>query len=235
MQSIIQIQNLSKSFDGKQVLHDVSFEIPERGIFGVIGLNGTGKTTTIKCLLNLISQHGGTTLLDGKPTSNTTVRRSIAYIPERFSPNPNITGYEYIKAYSNIYKTPVVKEKVDELAKDVGLDLKFLELKTKECSKGTVQKFGIVACLYVNARVVIMDEPTSGLDILARRQLKNALIKQAESKAIVFSSHILSDIEELAQAITVISKGEVIYNGTPASFKERYEAPSVEVAFLKAI
>ena len=235
MSSIIQIQNLSKSFDGKKVLDDISIDIPSKGIFGVIGLNGTGKTTTIKCILNLIPEYEGQILFNGKSTSKPENRKHIAYIPEKFSPNQNITAYEYIKFYSDTYKTPFQKDKIDALAQDISLDTSMMSLKIKQCSKGTVQKIGILACLYVNADVIILDEPTSGLDILARKQLKETLIKHAQNKAIVFSSHILSDIQELAQNIAVISKGKAIFIGTPNNFITQYNAISIEEAFLKVI
>jgi len=232
MSNIIEIQNLSKSFDGKTILNNINLGIPQNGLFGIVGLNGAGKTTTIKCLLNLIPEYEGTILIDGKTTKEAKNRSGIAYMPERFSPNTNITGYEYIKTYSRIYNTPFKKEKVDDIAQDISLDLPFLNLRTKECSKGTIQKIGILACIYVNVKVVILDEPTSGLDILARRNLKKALVKHSKEKTIIFSSHILSDVEELAQNIAVIAHGDLIFSGTPHDFIKQNNAQNIEEAFV---
>jgi len=216
MSNIIEIQGLSKSFHGKTVLNNINLVIPQNGLFGIVGLNGAGKTTTIKCLLNLMPEYEGAILIDGKTTKEAKNRSGIAYMPERFSPNANITGYEYIKTYAKIYNSPFEKE----------------NLKTKECSKGTIQKIGILACIYVNVRVVILDEPTSGLDILARKNLKKALVKHSKEKTIIFSSHILSDIEELAQSIAVIAHGDLIFKGTPFDFIKQNNAQSIEEAFI---
>jgi ABC-2 type transport system ATP-binding protein len=232
MSNIIEIQGLSKIFGGKTILNGINLEIPQNGLFGIVGLNGAGKTTTIKCLLNLIPEYEGTILIDSKPTKEAKNRSIIAYMPERFSPNANITGYEYIKTYSRIYNTPFKKEKVDDIAQDISLDLPFLNLRTKECSKGTIQKIGILACIYVNVKVVILDEPTSGLDIIARRNLKKALVKHSKEKTIIFSSHILSDVEELAQNIAVIAHGDLIFSGTPHDFIKQNNAQNIEEAFV---
>jgi ABC-2 type transport system ATP-binding protein len=234
MSNIIEIQGLTKTFKGKSVLNNINLSIPNYGLFGIVGLNGAGKTTTIKCLLNLIPEYEGTILIDGKNTKEAKNRSSIAYMPERFSPNANITGYEYIKTYAKIYNTPFSKEKVNDIAQDISLDLPFLNLKTKECSKGTIQKIGILACVYVNAKVIILDEPTSGLDILARRNLKKALLKHSKEKTIIFSSHILSDIEELAQNIAVIAHGDIIFSGTPFDFIKQNNAQNIEEAFISS-
>ena len=232
MSNIIEIQSLTKVFDNKTILNKINLNIPQNGLFGIVGLNGAGKTTTIKCLLNLIPEYEGTILIDGKCAKEAKNRNIIAYMPECFSPNINITGYEYIKTYANIYNTPFDKQKVNSIADSISLDLSFLNLKTKECSKGTVQKIGILACLYVNAKVIILDEPTSGLDILARRNLKHALVQYSENKTIIFSSHILSDVEELAQNIAVIINGNNTFTGTPSDFIKQCNTTNIEEAFI---
>lgn len=232
---IIRIQNLSKKFEKKLILDDINLEIPSQGLFGIIGLNGAGKTTMIKCLLNLIPEYHGTILIGEKSSKITSSRKIISYMPERFSPNQNITGYEYIKTYSNLYKTLFELEKIHEIAKDISLDTSFLSLKIKECSKGTIQKIGILACLYVNVEVIVLDEPTSGLDIIARRSLKNAFIKHAQNKAIVFSSHILSDVEELSSQIAVVANNKIAFTGKPKQFLEEQSSNSIEEAFIKIV
>jgi ABC-type multidrug transport system ATPase subunit len=234
MSHIISIQNLSKVFNKKQVLKNISLTMPHNGIFGVIGLNGTGKTTLIKCLLNLIPDYTGSITINNNENRHSDTRKIIAYVPERFSPNINVTGYEYITTYANIYKTPIDIEKIHDLATSISLDQSFLKLKIKECSKGTVQKIGILAAFYVNAKVIILDEPTSGLDILARKSLKNMFLKYASDKLIIFSSHILSDVQELSNNIAIIVDGEVRYTGTSQNFMELSNSLNIEDAFIKS-
>lgn len=234
MLNIISIKGLCKAFNGKQVLKNINLKIPQVGIFGIIGLNGAGKTTTIKCLLNLITEFEGEVLIDDLPSSQVEARKTIAYMPERFSPNLNITGIEYVQTYCKIYKTSFLESKVYKIAKSISLPVELLQLKIKECSKGTVQKIGILACLCVNVKAIILDEPTSGLDILARRQLKNALLEHSKTKAIVFSSHILPDVQELASNVAVISDGSIAFAGSLPDFLQKGDE-NIEEVFLKLI
>ncbi len=235
MANIIEIKNLTKKFKGKTeklAIDSINLCVPSGGIFGIIGLNGAGKTTMIKCILSLIPEYQGEISINGKSALDFKSRREVAYMPERFSPNINITAYEYLETYTKLYFTPFEKEKIHELAKDLELNIDFLKLKIRECSKGTVQKIGLLGCLFVKASVIILDEPTSGLDIIARYNLKKALVKFSQNKTIIFSSHILADVEELAQNIAVVMEGKLRFSGSPQDFMQKHKQQSVEKAFI---
>ena len=240
MANIIEIKGLTKKFVGKSkkiapklALDGINLCVPKGGIFGIIGLNGAGKTTAIKCILSLIPEYEGEILIDGKSAIDFKARKEVAYMPERFSPNANISAYEYLETYAKLYETEFEREKIHELAKDLELNLDFLKLKIRECSKGTVQKIGLLGCLFVKASVIILDEPTSGLDIIARHNLKKALVKFSQTKTIIFSSHILADVEELAQNIAVIMEGKLRFSGSPQLFMQKHGKQSVEKSFIE--
>jgi ABC-2 type transport system ATP-binding protein len=232
MANIIEIKRISKSFDKREILKNVDLAVPQNGIFGIVGLNGAGKTTLIKCILSLIPDFDGEVLISGTDSRNNNARQCVAYMPEKFAPNINLTGYEYIEFYAKLYKTSFETEKVNKIAEGIELPLNFLQLKIGECSKGTIQKIGILACLYVDAQVIILDEPTTGLDILSRYSLKKILQKYSISKTIIFSSHILSDVEELAQNVAVVCKGEVVFSGEAKHFTKQQNAQTFEEAFV---
>jgi ABC-type multidrug transport system ATPase subunit len=105
-------------------------------------------------------------------------------MPEKFAPNANLVTSEYIEFYANLYKTSFDIKKVESLANDIQLPLHFLDFKIGQCSKGTIQKIGVLSCLYVDAQVIIMDEPTTGLDIISRYSLKAILHKYSKEKTI---------------------------------------------------
>lgn len=235
MQNIVEVHNLKKSFGHRKVLNGVNLSIPKGGIFGIVGLNGAGKTTLIKCILSLIPDFHGQITINGKDSTNNLSRQNVAYMPEKFAPNSHITGYEYIQFYANLYKKKFDAALARKIAKEIELPQDFLKLKIGQCSKGTVQKIGILACLYIKAEVVILDEPTSGLDILSRYSLKKMLQKYGAEQTIIFSSHILSDVEELAQNIAIVANGKVIFTGNSEDFLSGHRTANFEEAFIAAV
>lgn len=232
MESIIEIQNLNKTFGTKQVLKNLNLSIPNGGIFGIVGLNGAGKTTLIKCILALIPDFNGQVSINKLNSKTRAARQCVAYMPEKFSPNSNLTGTEYIKFYANLYNIPFDRKKSENLANEIQMPKNFLDLKIGQCSKGTIQKIGILACLYVEAKVIIMDEPTTGLDIISRHSLKTILQKYSQDRTIIFSSHILADVHALANNVAIISKGNTAFSGKPNNFIQRFNAQSFEEAFI---
>jgi ABC-2 type transport system ATP-binding protein len=232
----IEIQNINKSFGDKQVLNDISFSVKPGEIFGLIGLNGVGKTTLIKIILDLLTTGSGESKFFGINTTNTESRKNIAYLPEKFYPSLFLKGDEFLSLALSYYNQSYDKDKAILLAKTLDLDPTVLEYKISKYSKGMGQKLGLLSVFLSLAPLLILDEPMSGLDPSARIQLKKLLLDYAhQQKTVFFSSHILSDIDEICNRIAIIDKGNLIFVGTPAEFKEKYSHESLEKAFLKAI
>ena len=233
MNNILEVKNIFKSYGEKSVLNGVSFDIKENEIFGLIGLNGVGKTTMIKSILNLTDLDKGQILIDNQDVVNFKSRENISYLPEKFLPSLFLTPIEFLNIFVNgkNYYNQIL-----ELCEEIDFDKKFLNVQMSKFSKGMVQKIGLIASVLENKKLIILDEPMSGLDPKARINLKRILLKYKQNgKSVFFSSHILSDLDEICDRIAVLNNGSIKYIGTPADFKEKYRQPTLEMNFLKVI
>jgi ABC-2 type transport system ATP-binding protein len=234
--SPLEIRSVSKRYGSHQVLSDISFALQAGELFGLIGLNGVGKTTLIKTILDLTSADSGAVSLFGESSLLARARRRISYLPEKFQPSRYLRGMEYLSLSLSYYQRPLDEEEARRAALLLDLDPAALERKVGSYSKGMGQKLGLMAAFLVGSPLLILDEPMSGLDPRARILLKEKLLAcKQEGKTIFFSSHILSDIDEICDRIGVIHDGRLIFLGTPPEFKRTHPTETLEKSFLKAI
>lgn len=236
----INISNLRKSFISKEstklVLDDINLSMNEGEVFGLIGLNGIGKTTTIKISLDLISADSGSIEFFGKSHKDGSCRKNLCYLPEKFQPSSHLTGFEFCEITCLFYGVKLDKKKAQDIALRIDLDPNALRKQISSYSKGMGQKIGLISCFLTNTKLLILDEPMSGLDPKARIGLKDLLIEQKkEGKSIFFSSHILSDVDEICDRINIIHNTKIVFDGKADNLKDRYKEQSLERAFLKAI
>jgi ABC-2 type transport system ATP-binding protein len=234
----VTITNITKKYGNKAVLDDVSLSLEKGKIFGLIGLNGVGKTTLIKILLDLLKADSGTIQIFGESHLDAKSRRNLCYLPEKFMPSPYLKGHEFLSLTSAYYHRSYSKEQGEEKA--IALDLKpeALAQKVSRYSKGMGQKLGLISTLLSETPLLILDEPMSGLDPKARIYLKRALqAYRDKGHTIFFSSHILADMEQICDRIAVLHEGKILFNGTPAAFKKTYHAKgrTLEETFLAAL
>src|SRR4051812_41661840 len=237
MASPLSVQAVHKSYDNRKVLEDITFSLVKGEVFGLIGLNGAGKTTLIKVLLDLIqAEQGGASLFD-IPATNLNARKNLSYLPEKFQPSRYLKGLEYLELALAYYNKKLDVPLAREYAVRLDLDPSVLDARVGSYSKGMGQKLGLLGAFMVDATLLILDEPMSGLDPSARIKLKNMLLKaRSQGKTVFFSSHILSDIDEICDRIGVIHEGRLFFIGTPAEFKAKYSGEaSLEKAFLRSI
>lgn len=212
--SIIQIENLTKSFGQFKALEDVNLEVKQGEIHGFIGPNGAGKSTTIRVLLGMLKADTGNITIFGKDTwqEAVSIHSRIAYVPGDANLWPNLTGGQIIDLFLNMRNSTINNKLREELIKYFELD------PTKKCrtySKGNLQKVLIISALASDADIYILDEPTSGLDPLMERKFQNYLLDlKAQGKTILLSSHILSEVEKLCDHVSIIRKGKIIEEGT---------------------
>ncbi|WP_276420322.1 ABC transporter ATP-binding protein [Lactococcus garvieae] len=213
MQKIVEIKNLQKKFGKFQALKNVTLDVNAGEVLGYIGPNGSGKSTTIRVLLGIIKKSGGSATIFGKDvwTDAIEIHKKIAYVPGDVYLWPNLTGGEIIDLFLKLHGNADLKKR-DELIEKFELDPK---KKARSYSKGNRQKIALIAALATDAELYIFDEPTSGLDPLMESvfQAEVHRLKKA-GKAIILSSHILSEVERLADRVAVIRKGEIVETGS---------------------
>lgn len=234
--SPLAVCHVHKSYDGREVLSDISLAIEPGEIFGLIGLNGAGKTTLIKIILDLVRAGSGEARLFDLPSRDIKARRRLSYLPEKFQPSRYLKGVEYLDLSLSYYGRKLNLDEAKEKAAALDLSPDVLASRVGSYSKGMGQKLGLLGAFLVDASLLLLDEPMSGLDPRARIMLKEMLLSaKRQGKSIFFSSHILSDIDEICDRIGVIHDGKLFFVGTPAEFKAKYGDTSLEKAFLKAI
>ena len=213
MDKLVEVKGLQKNFGQFQALKDVSFEVNAGEVLGYIGPNGAGKSTTIRILLGIIRATQGKVQIFGKDVwqDSIEIHKKIAYVPRDVYLWPNLSGGETIDLFLKHHGASN-QEKRDQLIKKFDLNPK---KKVRSYSKGNRQKIAIIAALATEAELYIFDEPTSGLDPLMEAVFQEEVKGlKAAGKAIILSSHILSEVEKLADRVAVIRKGEIVETGT---------------------
>ncbi len=232
----IKIKNLHKSFGKNKVLDDINLEVKKKEIFGFVGLNGAGKTTTIKIILNLLNQDQGNVELFGESVILPKSRKDVAYLPEKFHPSMQLKGMEFLKFVTGLHKQDLNQDEAVKMVQLLDLDESALNLKISSYSKGMTQKLGLAGTFLSKANLIILDEPMSGLDPIARINLKDQLVKyKSEDNSIFFSSHVLSDVDEICDRVAILDKAKLIFVGKPSEFKKIHKENTLEKAFVTAI
>ncbi len=213
MSEIIKIENLKKSFGKFQALKDVTFTVNAGEVVGFLGPNGAGKSTTIRTLLGLLKKDSGTVMIFSQDvfTAADAIHEKIAYVPGETNVWDNMRGGDILALFAKLRKN-VNLHKQTELIQAFHFDV---NKKAKAYSKGNKQKIALISALATEADLYIFDEPTSGLDPLMENVFQTEVkrLKQAD-KAILLSSHILSEVEKLADTIVIIKDGEIIERGS---------------------
>lgn len=217
-QPILQIHQLQKKFGRFQALKNITFSVNAGEVFGFIGPNGAGKSTTIRVLLGLIRATGGSATIFGQDVwhDSVTIHQRLAYVPGDVYLWPNLTGGEIIDLLLKMNGT-AHSDKTDALIKQFGLDP---TKKARTYSKGNRQKVALIAAFSQDADFYIFDEPTSGLDPLNERVFQEAVLDlKQRGKAVLLSSHILSEVERMCDRIGIIREGQIIETGSLAEMR----------------
>lgn len=233
---ILNIKSVTTGYDKGIVLDDVSLSVDQGKIYGLIGLNGAGKTTLIKSILGLHTCGEGDINVLGRPVPDLSVKKDIAYLPERFEPPWFLSGLEFIKFSLSLYGKTLELDRVLRAADSLALERDVLQKRVQTYSKGMRQKLGLLSSVITECKFVILDEPMSGLDPRARRLVKDALLDMKSDKtAIFFSSHVLADMDEICDEVAVLHDAKIQYSGTPHALKKKTKSKSLERSFLSII
>ena len=204
----LEVVNLCKSYGKQKALDNLSFSAKEGEIIGLLGPNGAGKTTTFKMLTGFIEPTSGIININGKPMKDdpTGAKRSIGYLPES---NPLYTDMyilEYLKFIADSYGLHLGKGDLIQLCSKVGLENE-LSKKIKLLSKGYKQRVGLAQSIIHDPQILILDEPTTGLDANQLVEIRSLIKQLGKSKLILFSSHIMQEIEAICDRVIILDKG----------------------------
>lgn len=232
----LRVEGLAKQFGARRALDRVSLEVPAGAAVGLVGANGAGKTTFLKCALDLTAPDAGRIEIFGIDSRQAAARARIAYLPERFVPPHYLLGREFLAMTLALGGTDLDPAAAAALAAELELDPIALERPVRQLSKGMTQKLGLAACFLQDRGLYILDEPMSGLDPAGRLAVKSVLARlQRAGRALFFTSHVLSDVEELCSTIAVLERGSLRFRGAPDELRRRFGEDSLERAFLKCI
>ena len=219
----LEIKNVTKRFEDRIILNDISIDL-EPGVYGLLGGNGSGKSTLMRIICGVIKPNEGTTIYNGYNTTekSESFRTILGFLPQDFRYYPDFTGLKfllYIAALKGLDKL-IAKKKCNDLLHLVGLeDVK--NKKIKQYSGGMKQRLGIAQAMINNPEVLILDEPTVGLDPKERVRFRNLISSFSKEKIIILSTHIVSDIEYIADEILILNKGKIVNRGSsPELVKE---------------
>jgi len=230
---ILEINGLCKRFGSKEVLKGLDMDVPENSIFGFVGQNGAGKTTTMKIILGLLKPDSGSVTVCGEKVSygETRTNRHIGFLPDV----PEFYGYmtpmEYLCLCGEItgLSRSRTRSRSEELLELVGL--KNEKKKIGGFSRGMKQRLGIAQALLNEPKILICDEPTSALDPIGRKEILDILLAAKGKTTILFSTHILSDVERICDHIAVLHGGRLALCGTLSEIKERHRYNGFAIEF----
>ena len=217
----IVVKDVAKQYGTQWALDHVSFEIPKGQIVGFLGPNGAGKSTMMKIITSFIPPSSGSVEVNGLNimTNSMETRRMIGYLPEHNPLYLEMYVREYLSFIAGIYQLDQVKAKVDDMIDRVGLGVE-AHKKMGMLSKGYRQRVGLAQSLIHNPEVLILDEPTSGLDPNQLMEIRSLIKEVGKEKTVMFSTHIMQEVEALCQRTIIINKGKLVQDGDTQSLKQ---------------
>jgi sodium transport system ATP-binding protein len=241
---MISVQQLTKGFDDLRrgwvaALDHVSFDVQPGEIFGLLGPNGAGKTTCLRILSTVLRPSSGTATISGYDvvTHPSEVRKRIGFMSNNTGIYDRMTAWEMAEYYGRLYglSEDVLRSRLDRLFDTLQMN-DFRDTLGAKMSTGMKQKVSIARAIVHDPPVIIFDEPTSGLDVLvARKVLATVQSLKDEGKCIIFSTHIMREVEKLCDRIAIIHKGTILAMGTLAELQEKHRQPDTEDLFFDLI
>jgi sodium transport system ATP-binding protein len=241
---MIEARNLCKQFQDKKrgvvrAVENVSFRCQPGQIYGLLGANGAGKTTTLRMLATILEPTGGTAIVAGydiveQPEK---VRANVGFLSTATALYARLTAQEMVEYFGRLYgmDEPALKRRIDELFARLEMD-GFRDRRCDKLSTGMKQKVSIARTLVHDPPVMIFDEPTLGLDIMTARTIVGFIREcRQRGKTVIFSTHIMSEVEKLCDIIGIIDGGRLLAEGTLAELRRRYAEEDLEEIFVKVV
>ena len=231
--SILELHNVKKSFGDKEIIKELDFSVPEGSIFGFVGENGAGKTTTMRMILGLETIDSGYIKVNNKKVhyGNSLANRVIGYLPDVPEYYDYMNPSEYLTLCGNLTGVPKkeLSNRITQLLKTV--DLPINKKRISGFSRGMKQRLGIAQALLNHPKLLICDEPTSALDPIGRSEFLDLLSSLRGEMTIIFSTHILSDVERISDRVGILDDGILKVNDTLDNLKNDYSKPQIVLDF----
>ncbi|MGL5635169.1 MAG: ATP-binding cassette domain-containing protein [Sarcina sp.] len=236
----LEVKGLTKVFKGFTAVKEVTFDVKEGEILGLLGENGAGKTTTLRMIATMLKATAGTALVDGFDINKdpAKVRRSIGIlfggevgIYDRLTARENIMYFAQLAGLSK----EEANENIAKLVKQFGME-EYIDKRAGKFSRGMKQKVSIARSIVHNPKVMLFDEPSTGLDVSATRSVQKFILNcKSENKAVILSSHSMYEVEKLCDRVAIINKGQIVDVGTIQGLKDKYGEQDLEELFIKLI
>ena len=232
----IAFNQVCKSYNDSPVLENIDLEVSQGESYGLVGVNGAGKSTLIKGLLDLVAINSGSIQICNKSHRDVKARNDLVYLPDRFSPPAHLRSKDFIQYMLELHDCKHSQDEIHAMLDALELDRDTMESSVGRLSKGMTQKLGIASCLLSGKSILVLDEPMSGLDPKARVLFKKQLSRLKQmGVTLFFSSHVLADVEEIADTMAVLHQGKIAFEGAPESFKQAYAGNSLEEAYINCV
>ena len=220
---MIEVDNLSKFYGTFPAVNNISFQAEKGEIVGLLGPNGAGKTTTMRILTGFMPPTMGTARIAGFDVIDNSmeVRRRVGYLPERVPIYPDMTLKGYVSFWAKLNGVQNHKQKVDEVLDRFGL-LNRRDKLVRSLSKGLRQRLGLAQALVHDPEVIVLDEPTIGIDPRQVIEVRDIVRSLRENHTVLFSSHILSEVEQVCDRVIIINQGQIVAEGTPETLSKQF-------------
>jgi len=232
----IEIKELVKIYGEQKAVDGISFKVDQGEIVGFLGPNGAGKSTTMKIITGYLGQDGGEVSVCGIPVKEHPLdaRKKIGYLPEANPLYPDMYVREYLDFIADVHAVPQRRQKIESVIATVGLTPENKK-RLGQLSKGYKQRVGLAAALLHDPEVLILDEPTSGLDPNQIIEIRDTIKKLGQNKTVLFSSHILQEVEALCDRVVIINKGKLIADSPLSQLRKDNRNNAVRVAFRETL
>lgn len=218
----LQVSNLTKIYNTQTAVNNISFQLQAGEIVGFLGPNGAGKSTTMKIITGFLNATKGTVKIGDKEMTkdNILAKKHIGYLPESNALYYDLYVKEYLAFIAGVHQIPLKNEAIQQVIALTGLT-KEQHKKTGQLSKGYKQRVGLAAALIHNPDILVLDEPTSGLDPNQIIEIRNVIKEQGKNKTVLFSSHILQEVEAICNRIIIINKGNIVADDTLENLQKK--------------
>lgn len=232
----IEVRNLLKLYGEQKAVNDISFKVEKGEIVGFLGPNGAGKSTTMKIITGYLQQTGGEAFVCGinVAADPMAAKKKTGYLPEANALYYDMYVREYLGFIAEIHNIQQAKTKIQSAIELTGLTVESRK-RIGQLSKGYKQRVGLAASLIHDPEVLILDEPTSGLDPNQIVEIRDVIRQQGKNKTVLFSSHILQEVEAICDRVIIINKGNLVANDSLANLRKRSSSGVIKVSFQENV